>query len=228
MASKMSLPFGKKNAAPVAPTKTTMNLAIREVNEADRKSNIAIAVIAILAIVLLGKFGFFDVYQEWQSANDAKNSAQQDMMDAQLLLATYQNTAERYSHYFSSFLTDEELALVDRIDLIDVLQAELFKDAHMLSLSVQGDEVVTQFSGITLQKAGILQARLLQHPMVKDAFYTVAQTDKNDADAGANKEIIITMTLRIQQPPEDFVPPTFDDSLTETSEQPTESEVSEP
>ena len=114
MASKMSLPFGKKNAAPVAPTKTTMNLAIREVNEADRKSNIAIAVIAILAIVLLGKFGFFDVYQEWQSANDAKNSAQQDMMDAQLLLATYQNTAERYSHYFSSFLTDEELFGVAR------------------------------------------------------------------------------------------------------------------
>lgn len=205
MASKLSLPFGKKNAAPVAPTKTTMNLAIREVNEADRKSNIAIVVIVALAVVLLGKFGFWDVYSEWQTANDRKNAAQQEVEDAQMLLLTYQQTADRYSHYFNAFLTDEELALLDRIELLDMLQTELYKDAKMLSLSVHDDEVVTQFSGVTLQQAGILQAQLLQHPMVKDAFYTIAQTDKNENVAGENKEVIITMTLKVQQPAESEV-----------------------
>jgi len=205
MASKLSLPFGKKNAAPVAPTKTTMNLAIREVNEADRKSNIAIVVIVALAVILLGKFGFWDVYSEWQTANDRKNAAQQEVEDAQMLLLTYQQTADRYSHYFNAFLTDEELALLDRIELLDMLQTELYKDAKMLSLSVHDDEVVTQFSGVTLQQAGILQAQLLQHPMVKDAFYTIAQTDKNENVAGENKEVIITMTLKVQQPVESEV-----------------------
>lgn len=203
--AKFSLPFGKKNTASAMPTKTTMNLAIREVNEADRKSNIVIAVVAVLAILLLGKFGFLDVYSEWQAANDAKNAAQAERDDAQLLLTTYQKTADRYSHYYNAFLTDEELALLDRIDLLDMLQTELFADAHMLSLSVKKDEVTTQFSGVTLQRAGILQAHLLQNPMVKDAFYTVAQTDKDDAGTGENKEIVITMTLYVQQPAESEV-----------------------
>ena len=211
MASKLSLPFGKKNAAAQMPSKTTMNLAIREVNEADRKSNIAIAVIAILAIVLLGKFGFLDVYSEWQTANDQKNAAQQDWADAQLMLATYQKTADRYSHYFNAFLTDEELAMVDRIELLDMLQTELFQQARMISLSVETnqenkmDQVITQFSGVTLQQAGILQAHLLQNPMVWDAFYTVAQTDKEDAGVGEDKEVTITMTVLLVQSTESEV-----------------------
>ena len=231
MASKMSLPFGKKNAAPTIPSKTTMNLAIREVNAADRKSNIIIAVVTILAILLLGKFGFLDVYSEWLAANDAKDAAQQELNDVQMLLATYQNAADRYSHYYNSFLTDEEQALLDRIDLLDMMQIELFNQAHMVSVTVHGSEVTTQFSGVTLQQAGVLQAHLLQNPMVEDAFYTVAQTDKkeNGAGTGENKEIVITMTLKVKQPPEDYVLPTVSEGpVAEDSEQPTESEVSAP
>lgn len=200
MASKLSLPFGKKNAAPAMPTKTTMNLAIREINEADRKSNIVIAVIGILAVVLLGKFGFWDVFSELQDATNKRNDACQEYLDTSDILVAYKNAAEYYSHYFNAFLTDEELALLDRIELLDTLQDVLFdQGAQMQTIQVTDNTVITQFSGVTLQKAGELQMDMLKNKHVLDAFFTVAQTDKEDAGIGEDKEVVVTMTVIVQQ-----------------------------
>ena len=86
----------------------------------------------------------------------------------------------RHTHDIRNFISEEEAALVDRVDLLDMLQNELFGQAHLTALAIYDNEVITQFSGITFQQVGAIQEKLLENPLVDNAFLSSGSSNKDD------------------------------------------------
>ncbi len=184
--------LGKKKSG--LPSKTSMNLAFKEKGENTRNQNIALIVVTALVLIVLAKFGVYDVYQEKKDEIAKRDEAQAQLDADNALLAKYADLQDKYSHYFYAFLTDDELAIVNRVELFHMLEENLFNVAGMQSVNVKGNVVSIAFDGVTLEQVGTLAENLEANEMVENVDVSTTASEQN----GTGQEKLLKANITIQ------------------------------
>lgn len=163
---------GKK---PVYPTKRSMNLYFKE----DRTTAPATAALYVLfaaAVLLgLGKIMVYDfMIQEQQMENQAVALEQRTARQMQQL----KNYDQVLEDYIRSIPTQQEQEQADVMELLALIDTTIRSTAQVSQVSIEDNQVVISFSGVTLAQAAELVVQLEQSPLVSNTQVDTASSTK--------------------------------------------------
>ena len=162
------------------PTKTSMNLFYKP-DRTTKLSTVALYVLFIVVIVVgLAKFMVYDLWMEKETAERNLAAAQSELDDAMLQVSDYDEVHQRYIRYSA---TDEERSLVDRMDVLAMLDDAVGK-AAMDSVSINGARAQIQVSNVTLTQTAEIVSRLQESPMVANIVVNTAATTSDTNGGG--------------------------------------------
>lgn len=169
--------LGKRRV--VYPTKRRMNLFYKP-DRTTKPATIALYVLFGLALLLAAaKFAIYDLWSEVHQRRETLAAAQAHLAAVMQELADYNEVWERYCIYAA---TDEERATIDRIEVLTLLDATIGSQAQMKSISVNGDVVQVQFSGVTLAQTAQIVNALETSPLVAGTVVNTAATPQNTTE----------------------------------------------
>lgn len=187
----------KSGRGPKMPSKTTMNLVIKEKEGNGPNINIIIGIVVVIFLIVFGKFGVWDVYQKKVAAQAEVDEVTKTYEQNEAIIARYGKMMEKYSHYYYAFLTDDELKLVDRLELMDMLGSELFSQAAMQSCSIHENMVSITLNDVTLDQLGELAEKLSQNEMVTNVDVNTTSTYEEDGAGKLNKVISAAVIIEV-------------------------------
>lgn len=159
------------------PSKRSMNLYYKP----DRTTKPATAALYILfaltCLLGLGKVMVYDLWAETRDAEQTLALEQARLKGMMAELEDYSHVRERYSLYSA---TEEEQALIDRMEVLDLLDDALGTQARLNAVSVSGDAVQLQFSGVTLAQTAQIVRALEASPIVASTRVNTASTTEGD------------------------------------------------
>ena len=161
------------------PTKQSINFAyvgLKRVNW-----TVTIIILAVLA-VFAGVVGKFLVHDYFVAVNRAESSlaAVQSELDAcNEQISKYGELNEVYAHYTYSGMTEEELALVDRVKVMDLLQRVVLPRTQVREWSVSGNLLSLGIEGDTLQDINNTVQALMADELVSYCEVHTATTDED-------------------------------------------------
>lgn len=162
-----------------APTKRTMNLYFKP-DRTTKPATVALYVLFV-AVVLLGLSKVL-VYDLWVKVNGARSSlaAAEGRLAAMMEeLSDYSEVKEEYQRYSA---TDEERELIDRMEVLALLDDAIGTTGQLSSVAVNGRTVQVQFSRVTLAQTAEIVRRLEESPIVERTAVNTAATTEEDGD----------------------------------------------
>lgn len=179
----------------IYPAKRSMNLCYRP-DRTTKPATVALYTLFVLTCLLgLGKLLVYDLWEETAQARKALAEAEEELNDATLGLADYDEVLGRYRRYSA---TEEERALVDRMEVLALLDKAVGDTAKMEALSISGDAVQLRFSDVTLaQTAGIIH-ELEASPIVAGTVVNTAATTEETA-VGVSAPVQVNAVIYLQK-----------------------------
>ena len=174
--------------------KRSMNLFYR-LDRTTRPATIFLyALFAFVCLLGLGKILVYDVWAETNSAR--KNLAEMEAWrnEVMLQLADYREVKERYNRYAA---TEEERALIDRMEILALLEEKVGATAVMNSIVITGDTVQLQFSGVTLSEVARIVRKLEADPIVKSTVVSTAATTQEGVDSADDSSGLVRANMQI-------------------------------
>lgn len=185
----------RKGKQEVYPTKRTMNLYFRQ----DRTSAPATAALYILfalaVLLVLGKVAIYDPWaettalEEQAAALEAQNAAQIEQ------LKDYNQVLQDYLRVLP---TQQEEALVDRMEILNLIDRVVRPAAQITKLSIEEDKVLLTFSGVTLSRAAELVTQLEQADFVATTSVDTATSGQEEGNQ-ATVTVFFTVTTGEEQ-----------------------------
>lgn len=159
------------------PTKRSMNLFYKP-DRTTRPATVALYVLFVLVCLLgLSKLLVYDLWDETRRA-EAEAAAEEARLQAVMEeLSDYNEVQERYQLYSA---TEEEAALVDRMEVLALL--EDVTEGKLNTVSISGDAAQLQLSGITLADAARIVRELEASPIVAGTTVNTAATTEGGGD----------------------------------------------
>jgi hypothetical protein len=183
---------GKKNRY---PTKNTINLAFRE--RALFRPKIVIPVLALLVLLgVFSKFAVLDLIGQVRQAQETLVATELELKRLQVDNANSGELMREYKQYSYSGFSPEEKMLVDRMDILILIEQHLMTVAQVSAISIKENTVALHFSDLTLQEAADLIIDLNASPMVQDVFIYTATSQEKKPKGMTN---VITMTINLKQ-----------------------------
>lgn len=170
------------------PEKTSINLVMKEQEQGNWKAQLAIFAVFL---VLLGVFVRVEVVGRLNSVMEA--SAQYSDMQSQIAAfqqynEDYEQVEEAYSHYSNNYLTEEEKALQDRLQIFEMLEMYVMPHAQIQSIEISENTVTVIISKTNLNIVSSIVAMLEGDSRTSYVSVSTAQTgeDKNGKTVTAN------------------------------------------
>lgn len=169
------------------PTKKTINLYFKE-DKTTRPSTIALYVIFFVLVgVLTAKILVVDLTAELNRA-EKQLEAKYAYIEEQLeLLDDYADISSKYSRYSSSYLREDEM-LVDRMEVLDMLEKTVFLYSEEESVTITGEVVSVTFRGTDLQETANLVKMVEEYDMVSRVEVSTATLSD-----GYSTQMLITL-----------------------------------
>ena len=161
------------------PSKRTINLAQIGVERIDPKLAAAGIILIILAAALFSKFLVVDRLMAMYRANSEVQQMQTNLEAEYSRIAGFGGLEEEYAHYTYAGMTQEELSLVDRAQIINMIQRETENADNEISWSVSGNILTLTVAGRDLQEINMIARRLEGYDLVDTC--TVTTATKEDA-----------------------------------------------
>ena len=170
------------------PQKRSINLAPVGVERIDPKLALAGSLIVLILAAMFSKFLVAD-----RLAAMNRESAQVAALRTQLSqeydkVASFGSIADEYAHYTYSGMTEEELSLVDRADVIRMIKEGTENNREVESWSLRGNVVTLTVSGRDLQEINQLARRLEQFDLVNTCTVTAASKEEIQAQGSSGPE----------------------------------------
>ena len=148
--------------------------------------------VALLAAALLAfaKFGTLDPLEAKARAYNDLSARQARLEQANHRLLEYDDLFQDYIRYGESQMRSSETDLVSRSQILSLVESTIAPLARVDNLTVNGNTLTANLSGITLDGAGDLVARLEQQEGVLQAGILSAT-----ADDGSRAHILLTITF---------------------------------
>ncbi len=196
----MTLIKKKKGFRGKLPTKKSINLILVD----EKKVNPVAAALGIIVIIALAvAFSKFLVYDRIMAVSAAEANVarlQSQLQSAMAELDNYSDTEERYAHYTIEGMTPEELYLVDRTQIMDLIAEVLPVGETDISWNVGVNLLVVEFSVDTLETANELARELEKSPIVNSCLVSTA--NKSGARRTSD-DVRARLTVYLQQAKEE-------------------------
>lgn len=184
------------------PSKTSINLVLIKKN----KINMKLAVLAIILILgvayLFSKYLVYDRIMAVSEANARVSRLQNTLESDMTALDSFSGVEETYAHYTLDGMTEEELGLVDRtlvLDLVStVLSGALVKETVTWTLSA--NTLTIELAGKSLSSLNQLARKIEENPIVDSCSITTANKSNNSEIAGDVKGRFV---IYLHNPPTD-------------------------
>ena len=166
--------------------KQSMNLAVFEKKQVNPVRILVTVLVLVLVFVVVGKFGIVDRYEKVNQARSAMQD-QQDLYNALLIAnAEYNDVLLEFNKYSFGAMTDEERAVADRGEVLDLIEGYLVSAARIEKVSLTANELNVEMSGINLEKASSLMNNLMTDELVKNVTVSNANTKEDESNSGEN------------------------------------------
>ena len=170
------------------PQKRSINLALVGVERIDPKLALAGSLIVLLLAAMFSKFLVADrlsaMYRESAQVAALRTQLSQEYDK----VAAFGSIADEYAHYTYSGMTEEELSLVDRADVIRMIKEGTENNREVESWSLRGNVVTLTVSGRDLQEINQLARRLEQFDLVNTCTVTAASKEEIQAQGSSGPE----------------------------------------
>ena len=180
------------------PVKRSINLALVE----EKKISIPKALLGILIIIALAavfsKFLVADRLLEMSRAEAAAAQKKADLDKLYAALSDFGNIEEEYAHVTYDDMTADELSLVDRPAVIDLIKTVLPKK-RTYAWSLAGNVLTVEVSARNLKKLNQLVKRMEESPIVDTCTITTANKNDKTEEEG---QVRGRMIVYLQQPAE--------------------------
>ncbi|HIX31770.1 MAG TPA: hypothetical protein H9682_06530 [Firmicutes bacterium] len=160
------------------PTKTTMNLYFRE-NRGTKPATILLYVLFVLVLLLAaGKFLVLDRVLAVDALEDEAVRMESQTASVMARLGEYPAVLEEYTRLAP---TERERALTDRMDVLDLIDEVIRPAAHISQVTIQDQQVLVEFSGVTLVETADIVSRLEASPLVARTTVDTAASEEDRA-----------------------------------------------
>lgn len=156
------------------PSKRTINLAQIGVERIDPLLAAAGIILIIMAAALFSKFLVVDRIAAMYRANREVRQLQTELEAEYSRIAGFGGLEEEYAHYTYAGMTPEELSLVDRAQIINMIQRETENAYNEVSWSVTGNILTLTVAGRDLQEINQIARRLEGYDLVDTCTVTTA------------------------------------------------------
>lgn len=174
------------------PSKTYINLAIRDKSELDVRSTIPKAIAIVVVALLFCKFGIFDFYDRVAQKNMELSEQQQVLASLEAQLVNYDEVKAEYDMYESTRIVSAE-GMVSVHDAMQLVDRYVAPSAKIASIDVRGNTVSLALADITLDRVGRLVSTLYEQPIVANVAVSTAATEQN-----SNSAITASMVITLQ------------------------------
>ena len=181
MSVKMNKSGSVRAAAVKIPVKRTINLASAGVKKMNMKAAVIGIVLIIAAAVLFSKFAVVDRLIAMNRANSRTAQMQKELTEGYAKIASYGDVETEYAHYTLADMTDEELSLVSRTDIVSMIEKEVPGEETAVSWSVRGNVLTLNVYGESLQEFNRLARNLEKYDIVSLCTVTTAVMDDKEA-----------------------------------------------
>ncbi len=169
----------KKKGKENYPSKVTLNLYYKE-DKTTGPATVALYTIFIVVVLLAAlKFGVYDMYTEMK---DLEVRVEEQQLYSETLLVAlkdYNKVKAEHSRYTQSYLKEDEI-LKDRIELLNILEATVFKKGDIESARIMEDSIFVSFTGLNLEQTALLVLQLEAYDCVKKVDVQTASLSVND------------------------------------------------
>lgn len=191
--------MSKRNAY---PTKTTLNLMIRERKKSDLRVLIPAVVLGVVLVGLFCRYAVIERLAQASRAEQAAIQAEQALASAQQELENYDEVEAEYNRYFSDALYSKDIPQ-ECMDVLNMMEKELMSKALVTSYSFGGNKLQLQLKMSRFGVTSDLIEALYHVPMVDyvsistatDNLYNYSITD-HETEKLDESVVIMTITLR--------------------------------
>jgi len=155
------------------PTKTTINLYYKEDKSAGISTFTLYVIFIIVILMALSKMFVFDVITDLNKAETQYNEYQATLDTYMSSLVDYEKVNDEYNKYSYSYLTDQE-KIQDRMDVLKMLEATIFANSTVQSVSISDDIISANLTDIDLEKTAVLAKTLEEYEIVENVTVNTA------------------------------------------------------
>lgn len=175
------------------PVKREINLAGVGEKSLDIKTAAAAIVLIIVGAVIFSVYGVAGRFAKLYEAEAAAAEAERRLDEAYETLAGYGLTQEEFAHYTFENMTQEELAQVERTEVLRLLDEKVIGRCDVEYWSVSENILELRIVGSTLEEVNLILQSINEDELV--SYSTVATAQKEDkTDEGSS----ISVTANIE------------------------------
>ena len=168
--------------------KGNVSLKKRTMNFVHHKSNFNIMAVLPVALVLIVassvfiKVGFLDKMDEKTRAYSELAAQQEKLAAVNAQLATFEDMTMEYGRYSYGWMTEGEIGLVNRIEILDLIEKKIAPYATVENININNNVLTMNLHGITLEQTSKMVRRLEATDMVQQArVYSASASDDGQA-----------------------------------------------
>lgn len=202
MGKKTQTKAGKASAPAKVPVKNSINLFIEEKHTGKNVAEIAIFAVFMVGVALFSKFCVQGKLDEMSRLESNYHQMEQQVAEAEASVENYEDLRVEYSHYGNGYLSADELAMQDRMAMLDLIEDELLKKGALLNFSLSENVATLTINSAKLASVSEVVQDLEASDIVTYAFVSTAATkDQNqNAESGKPEKVISTLTIYFKSP----------------------------
>ena len=175
------------------PSKTSINLVVTDDSTQFTPRTAVMLVLVLLFAAVFCKFAVIDVMGAASQAESRVSAAQAQLSTLQAANADYNEVQAEYDKIGVSGLSEDERALADRGDVIELIENTASQLGSLQAVRVSGNTMELQFSDRSLHDVSRLMQVLESKDIVAGVSVSMAKTDeKTDVVS------VVTVTLQPQ------------------------------
>ena len=198
-AAKEKKPATKKLKGKL-PSKHTLNLVYKE---KDTGRRVFVVLMVILFFLILAGFAWFIIRGQMSKVAKARSkfeSYQNELKNLDLLKNRYDGIEEIYSHYGTSYMNADELALQDRMEILKVINNEISLAQGLSEIQLSGNTATVKLMSLELKEVSAIVAQIEESPIVSYVGVDTAAMDK-EGDLARRGGSLVQATLTIEFKP---------------------------
>ena len=141
-------------------------------------------ILIILLVALVVKVGVIDQFGRLSDAETNYNTVHEQNVALDEKLANYDEVSIQYKAYSKSFVTstnsdgtEESIVMVDRQDILDLIERKMASRGEINSISINGNTAIVAMSGMNLKQISSMNTSLEDSPLVTGVTLKIAQTE---------------------------------------------------
>lgn len=174
----------KRLRKPKYPEKQTINLALQETNKEALKVMVGGTILFLLCLSLFVKFA---VINRVMAAREAKNrylETEEEIKWLKERTEEFEEVQKVYRQFDDSFLGESELAELDRVDIINMVERSVLDRGEIEAISITSNQVMIRLESTTLPYVSEIVAALEAEEETVYVTVSTAETETSKQQDG--------------------------------------------